>query len=87
MSNFWGSLHFDLQNDPDELCDLSGLPEYADLAQQLESAILQRFSPQETLDYLQASLRRRRVVNHANKLQQLSWDFTPDFPGRDRYVR
>jgi choline-sulfatase len=78
---------FNVITDPDERKNLSGLTEYAELETKMRTTLLARFSPEQVLDYLEISRKRRAIVREANKARGISWDYSPVFPDHLRYTR
>jgi choline-sulfatase len=78
---------FDLESDPGEWTDHSGLPETREVEERLLAAIHARFDPDEIAERGAASIRRREVIRDAMVRNGTSWDFQPFFDARRQYVR
>jgi len=78
---------FNLADDPDERCNLSGQAAYQAIENELRAAILRRFSPERVLTYLDESTAKRAIVRAANAVNGVRWDYTPVFDGSKRYIR
>ena len=78
---------FDLQADPGEWRNLSGLPAFKDLEAELEASILARFNPEQLAAAGRESVQRRMVIKEALRRNDVHWDYVPqpDTPGK--YVR
>jgi choline-sulfatase len=73
---------FDLETDPGEWNNLTDDPDYDDLKEGLRKRILQQFDPDAISAEVEASLLRRQLVREAMKLNDTSWDNSPQFDGR-----
>lgn len=78
---------FNLEEDPGEWRDLSDEPAFRATADALESAILQRFDPDDIEARVRASIQRRMVIDPAMKARGTRWDYTACEDGRSLYVR
>jgi len=76
---------FDISKDPDERNNLSGKLEYNQLEDELKSSILSRFSPEAVRKYIGESLKKRSIVRESNKIQGVSWDYSPNIDDSRRY--
>ena len=76
---------FNVIADPDERKNLSAHAEYVELENRMRYAVLARFSPEQVLNYLELSRKRRAIVRAANKARGVSWDYSPVFPDSRRY--
>ena len=78
---------FDLSADPWERKNLYHDAQFKDIGQMLKYKILARFCPERVQQQLDTGIADRRVINEAMQLSGTNWDYTPDFPGSQRYVR
>lgn len=78
---------FCLDTDPREEVNLSGKPEYREIEEELKSLILKRFDPQEVLDYLDTSIRKKKVVKEAMERTKAAWDYVPVVDESRRFSR
>ena len=79
---------FDLESDPNELRNLCKEPEFASLAQELESEIITRFNPVAVKSSVLAS-QKRRLFLHSTLLKgsYTSWDYQVRKDASKQYVR
>lgn len=78
---------FCLDTDPKEEVNLSGKPEYREIEAELKSLILKRFDPQEVLDYLDTSIRKKKIVKEAMERSKTAWDYVPVVDESRRFSR
>ncbi|HEY8589269.1 MAG TPA: choline-sulfatase [Naasia sp.] len=78
---------FDLASDPGERIDLSGRPEWAEAQAELHALILERFDPDALQAAGHATIGPRVLIAEAMRRNGTSWDYTPVFDGRTKYVR
>jgi choline-sulfatase len=79
-----GAQLFDLEADPDEWDNLSGKPAFAEVEAQLRSAILERFDVEAIERDIVRSIRSRRMIREAMRLNNTLWDYEPRFdPNKD----
>ncbi len=75
---------FDLAADPGEWRNLAGNPEYRDVEEALQRALLERFDPEAIEADVRRSLAARLVIREAMIRNGTAWDYRPDFdPNRD----
>ncbi|MEM7462498.1 MAG: choline-sulfatase [Pseudomonadota bacterium] len=60
-------LLFDVENDPDEINNLAGLPEHSEMEEQLRSIVLEKWDSTELTERIRLSQRRRRLVLESDK--------------------
>lgn len=77
---------FDLQTDPDELDDLAGRPETAEIEGELRALVLARFDVERLERASAATIRPRQIVAEAMRRTGLRWDYSPIVDG-SRFVR
>ena len=81
-------LLFDLKDDPNELKDLQGRPEFAALEAELREELLADWDAAEVERQVLASQQARLLINDAMATgKAMSWDFQPPFDASHRYVR
>jgi choline-sulfatase len=73
-----GEQLFDLATDPDELSDLAGRPEYADVVAAARADLLSRFDPDDIEHRIRSSLADRRLVRSAMNATGAEWTYDPD---------
>ena len=78
---------FDLEADPGEWHNLSGLSEVKELEAELHALILAQFDPDRLTEAGQESVRRRKVIREALQRNDVHWDYQPDFDATRQYVR
>lgn len=78
---------FDLESDPGEWNNLSGIPEYRNVEDDLKGRILSKFDPDSIEADIVASLLKRDIVNQAMVLNKTHWDYCPISDGTRQYVR
>lgn len=78
---------FCLETDPKEEINLSGKTEYREIEAELKSLILKRFDPQEVLDYLDTSIRKKKIVKEAMERTKIAWDYVPVVDESRRFSR
>lgn len=78
---------FDLEADPKEQNNLAGKEAYRELETELEQLILEKFSPEEVLAYLDTSIRKKRVVKRAMENTKTAWDYVPTVDESRRFSR
>lgn len=78
---------FDMESDPDEMNNLVGSPEFADIEANLRAAVLSRFDPDAIEEDVQANVKRRLIIEAAMKLNETAWDYTFLEEGRTLYRR
>ncbi len=79
---------FDLENDPDELGDLAGKPEYAEIERELARHVHERWDPaQLRRRVLETQKRRRFIYNALRKGLHQPWDYEPRSNAADQYIR
>jgi len=81
-------LLFDLEADPRELIDLSGLPGYEDTVRRLGASLDARLDLSAIGQRVLASQRERHLVSAAlARGVRPDWDFEPESDSSRRYVR
>ena len=83
----YGAQLFDLEADPGEWHDLSGMPEHAATEAELRALLLDRFDPEQLAAEGAASIPRRQIVAAALARNGIRWDYSPVVDGTRRYVR
>lgn len=78
---------FCVDTDPEEQHNLSGNPDYHDMEEELRELILNTFNPQEVLDYLDISNRRKKIVKEAMERTNTAWDYVPAVDESRRFSR
>jgi choline-sulfatase len=69
---------FDLESDPDELLNLAGRPEQAELVHALEAEVRERWDPTGLRESIVQSQRARRYAFKAlSQGRRMSWDYRP----------
>lgn len=78
---------FCVDTDPEERNNLSGDPDYQAVEEELRGMIFENFNPQEVLDYLDASIRRKKIVREAMERTKTAWDYVPVVDESRRFAR
>ncbi len=80
---------FDLQDDPDELNNLAGQPEHAELQQLLHAQLVQGWDPEEVHARILASQRQRLFLAEvaAQEPQGSNWAYQPFVDESKRFIR
>ncbi|RPI84818.1 MAG: choline-sulfatase [Chloroflexi bacterium] len=79
---------FNIVNDPKEWHNLAGNPAYQDIENCLYQLILDNFDPEQIEMDIEASIRRRRIIQEAMNITGLPvWDFQPEFDATKQYWR
>jgi choline-sulfatase len=78
---------FDLENDPEEWCNLAGDPKYRKTEEDLRARILEQFDPDEIEQDVRQSLLKRQLIRKAMKINDTHWDYYPYFDASKQYVR
>ena len=82
-----GEQLFDLVNDPDEWNDLSGDHDHSPVRDELRNIILNRFDPDEILERVERSKKKRFVIQDALLRNETHWDYQPLFDATRQYRR
>ncbi len=82
------TLLFDLAADPNEVNNLSGIPQAKEIEARMASIIAKKWNLAAVTEDVLESQRRRRLIEqaHSNGITP-SWDFDIYLPGRDQYFR
>jgi choline-sulfatase len=79
---------FDLRQDPHELKNLCGNPEYCEIEERMRAEIFKRWSPEELRTKVIASQQRRLFVQKSLLSgRRHAWDFQPSKDASRQYVR
>ena len=79
---------FDLENDPKELDNLCGRPEYAEIEKRMLDTVLDRWDPADIKERIVRSQKRRRFIQPVLLTGKRSpWDHQPDSDASTEYVR
>ena len=80
---------FDLAADPDELHDLAGLPEHAELQRRLHARAVEGWDPEEVHARILHSQRRRLFLAEvaAGSPGQTNWAYQPFVDESKRFIR
>lgn len=77
---------FDLGEDPGEWHNLIQVPDYLDVAQQMQSRILDVVDPEDVAARVEASYHRRMLIQEAMERNGTSWDPEPRFDPRRNHL-
>jgi choline-sulfatase len=79
---------FDLKNDPNELNNLAGRPEFQELRREFYAELLQHWDKEALHTQVVASQHRRRLVYRALRNgRHTPWDFQPYQDASQKYMR
>lgn len=78
---------FDLNADPNEMCNEIANAEYADRLSDLRTLVHQGWDPVEMRTRVIRSQRRRRWINEAPRAEHEVWDVQPQIDASRQYVR
>jgi choline-sulfatase len=79
---------YNLAEDPKELVNLAGRPEYSDIVAGLHILLMGNFDPKAIERRVQDSLARRTVIRNAMQKTGLpKWDYQPVFDATRQYWR
>ncbi|MCX7011557.1 MAG: choline-sulfatase [Candidatus Sumerlaeota bacterium] len=88
--NVWNEppLLFNLEDDPREQRNRIGDPEVARIEEAMREELLAGYDGEALRERIVADQRRRRGLHAALMMGKATpWDFTPTFPGHEKYVR
>ena len=84
----YGPQLYDLSCDPGEWVNLAGKESIASVEQELRTALLDTFDPEDIERRVEDSIARRRIIRAAMETSGgPNWDFQPFFDARNRYWR
>ena len=86
IHNHQGQL-FDMENDPREMHDLFGNPEYNEIRLRLTARLLERFDPDKIMKSMPGDWQKRRTIREADALTGLRHDYCPVADGKGQYYR
>jgi choline-sulfatase len=79
---------FDLKNDPNELNNLAGRPDFQELRRDFHAGFLQHWDQEALHQQVVASQHRRRLVYRALRSgRHTPWDFQPYHDASQKYMR
>ncbi len=79
---------YDLKNDPNEITNLAGQPEYEDVRKTFHARLLKKWDTKNLREKIVANQRRRRIVDRSMRKGKFSaWDFQPVEDASQKYMR
>ena len=78
---------FDVENDPKEQYNLAGKTEYKELEHRLKQLILDKFSPEKVLEYIEKSIPKKKIIRESMIKTKTNWDYTPIVDESKRFSR